>query len=180
MFGEINGVAALLKDYAPCAEFIHCVAHRIALASKHALASEGAEVEAALEEVLPKLYNITNKSDTRSDKQAKYQDEFGEPHNGFIKSGDTRWLSRQQAAARALEQIHSTIGLVDDLSGERGCSTDMAFLHEKMHELDTVALIHILPGILLLPANLCKTFQLKDICVSRASVLCDEHGAGNG
>ena len=61
MFGEINGVAALLKDYAPCAEFIHCVAHRIALASKHALASEGAEVEAALEEVLPKLYNITNK-----------------------------------------------------------------------------------------------------------------------
>jgi len=115
MFGEINGVAALLKDYAPCALFIHCVAHRLALASKHALAEEAGPIEAIVDDVYSKLYGLTNKSDVRAKKQRVLQAEFTEPQNGFIQPGDTRWLSNVEAADRVLQEIHSSIGLVRPL-----------------------------------------------------------------
>ncbi len=165
MMGQFNGVQALLKEYAPFGLFIHCVAHRIALVSKHSVAIEGAAVECFLNDVLPKLYKLTNKSDTRTGQQRSLQAEFDEPENGFIQAGETRWLSNQQASERLEQERDSTICLVDKLAAEPNCTADITFLQQKMHELNTIALIHIVPKILLIPANMCRQFQAKDICV---------------
>eukprot|EP01045_Picozoa_sp_COSAG04_P012366 COSAG04_NODE_831_length_10013_cov_78.138894_6_plen_177_part_00 len=165
MMGEFNGVQALLREYAPFAIFIHCVAHRIALVSKHSVAAEGAQIESFISDVLPKLYKLTNKSDTRMTLQQSLQAEFEEPENGFVKAGETRWLSNLQASERVKQERDSTICLVDELAAEPSCITDITFLHTKMHQLNTIALIHIVPMIILIPADMCKRFQSKDICV---------------
>jgi hypothetical protein len=178
MMGNVTGVQTQLKSICPWSVYIHCAAHRCALALKSAT-PENAEIEEFIDTTLPALYNSIVNASTRSDFCKEQQVACNEPvskpatdQNGAIlplQLVSTRWLSAAQAAARVREITRSVCATVEKFCDD---STELVALQETLTDATTIALIHVLPDILNLPATFSERMQHRDVMVSHESLVC--------
>ena len=166
MMGAKGGVQALLKEYAPFAEFVHCVCHRAALLSKYAVGDDSNTAIARLHDALAKIYAAFARSSVRLDDLHAFQAEFGEPTLNPKSLAATRWLSSRDAALQAKKIINSLLAKFDSLeqekSGDEEKQAEVSDLKKYIHSAEFVILLHVHYQMLDVQATLATKFQAKD------------------
>ena len=115
MTGCENGVAARLKRHNPFMLSIHCIAHRLALCCADAAADVDYPTEA--EVTINEISAFFNRSGKQTMALAELAKQFEISRTKIVKSGKTRWLSRE-GAVLVLFQLY--IVLCHHLSADQG------------------------------------------------------------
>jgi len=116
MTGCSNGVIQKLRSINPGLVGIHCIAHRLSLAS-----SDSAKDFQILEEVdavLNKLYAYLSRSALRQSELEFWQEEFDLPHLKVLSSCKTRWLSRGNAIKNLLKILPAVTQLLSEADSD--------------------------------------------------------------
>lgn len=100
MMGVNNGFQALLKKDLPSVFVLGCVCHSFALCSSYACA----RLPSYLEEFLRNVCCYFSRSSKRQHEFSMIQEVVHSPKHKILKLSQTRWLSRNQAISRIVEQ----------------------------------------------------------------------------
>ena len=166
MLGVHSGVAAILKEYAPFSEFVHCMAHRAALVSKHAAA--GDEVAIWLHSVLQNLFSRYSRSGKRAEHLHEIQKRYGIKEVNPSGVFEVRWLSCEKAMKYCCEILPS---LFMELEADAKENSDpksreaAAALLAEVLDAKFVCLLYAHTDMVKLQADFSREFQDKDVCI---------------
>ena len=162
MTGRENGVSALLKRKNPCMVSIHCVAHRLALASSQA--AEGINVIVQYQKTLSAIYSHFSHSSVRTEHLAVVQQVLEEPEIKMKKLFEVRWLSFHNAVDAVLRSLTSLIVYFED-AAEKG-DPAAAGIYRAISTYPFLALTHLLGDVLSILTKLSETFQREQLDIS--------------
>ena len=169
MTGKDNGVAAILKrTHCPHMISVHCVAHRLALATSQAAAS--VNVVKRYEKELGAIYSYFKHSASRTNKLAEMQKIFDDPHIQLKKIFEVRWLSFHSAVdsiRRTMVSVMATLE-ADAAEGDPSASG----LLKTMRSYNFICLTNLLTDVLGIITKLSKLFQREvlDFSVIQPSI----------
>ena len=169
MTGKDNGVAAILKrTHCPHMISVHCIAHRVALATSQAAAS--VNVVKRYEKELGAIYSYFKHSASRTNKLAEMQKIFDDPHIQLKKIFEVRWLSFHSAVdsmRRTLVSVMATLE-ADAAEGDPSASG----LLKTMRSYNFICLTNLLTDVLGIITKLSKLFQKEvlDFSVIQPSI----------
>ncbi len=118
MTGRKQGVATLLKRINNNIISIHCVAHRLALATSQA--SESITYLRRFKEILSSLFYFYHNSPVRQAGLTAIQTVLGDPVLRLKQAKDVRWLSHQAAIDALRRSLLSVLISLDREASERG------------------------------------------------------------
>lgn len=100
MMGRHNGVQALLKQVKTTLYVSGCICHNLNLASSHA----AKHIPKTVDDLIRYINSFFCNSSTRRDDLTEFQKFFNSEEHAILKYAPTRWLSRQAAVDRIIEQ----------------------------------------------------------------------------
>lgn len=160
MTGKENGAIAHLKQVSPCLIPIHCVAHRLALASSQAAKSIPRLMR--YQRVLIAVYSYFSHSCIRVHNLHEIQKIVDDPQICYHAIYEVRWLSffaAVQAVKRSIKSLHA---FFEKESEELGDPT-AAGLAKGIAEFMFLAITHLLYDVLNELTRLSKVFQKDSI-----------------
>ena len=161
MVGRRNGVATKLKDRIPHLVAIHCVAHRLALATAHASDSVACIKKYSI--TLQTIYYFFQNSSVRMAHLQEIQQILGDPSLKFKEPKHVRWLSHGKAVTAIRRCLPS---LITTLEQEAVNNPTAAGLVKAVMKYEFVACTFLLSDILPSLNWLSLIFQRKDIYFS--------------
>jgi hypothetical protein len=164
MTGRETGVVVRLRnEFSPYLVGIHCLAHRLALASSDA--ADDVPYVNDFKSHINKLYAYFSTSAVRHSKLEAMHEVMDEPALNLKSSTDIRWLSLNNA----IQAIYRTYGSVVNTLAEEGKSTKNALatgLHKYCTTYIFCAFLCLLVDVLNVLTKLCKTLQGRDFLYS--------------
>ena len=160
MTGKENGAIAHLKQTSPCLIAIHCVAHRLALASSQAAKSIPRLMR--YQRVLIAVYSYFSRSCVRVHNLHEIQKIVDDPQIRYQPIYEVRWLSffaAVQAVKRTIKSLHA---FFEKEAKESGDPT-AAGLAKGISEFMFLAITHLLYDVLNELTRLSKVFQKENI-----------------
>ena len=172
MMGKTGGLAAKLRDkHCPTLLNIHCVCHRLALASTYSVA-DIAQV-GRVETNLRQLWKFLDNSPKRLSVYTKVQEKQKQVHlstdgrkkvtKRLQKACKTRWLSFDKAVKAAYEDLDSILLRLSELADDATADG----LLKKLKSPDWIAALYILTDVLPVLSLLSRTFQKGSINFSQ-------------
>ena len=160
MVGRHTGVATQLKQCSPSLISIHCVNHRLALATAHA--ADHIPYLQRFKTNLRNLFSFYQNSPVRLSGLHAIQALLDDPAIKLKEAKDVRWLSHDAAIASLLHTLPSLIASLEREATERGEPTAEGLLQFVMSHffIATALLLHkVLPHV----SRLSRIFQKEDV-----------------
>jgi hypothetical protein len=163
MTGRENGVAALLKRVNPYLLSIHCVAHRLSLASSQA--ASGITTIAQYRKTLSALYGHFSHSTVKNYELREIQKVLDEPEIKLKKLYDVRWLSFQNVVGTVRRTLTSFFVYFENVVEQEGDATAIG-IHRAITTYSFLALTHFLDDVLSILSKLSLNFQRQNLDIS--------------
>lgn len=170
MVGVHDGVAAKVKRENDAVIAIHCLNHRLALATKDNFESQKALVK--LDSTVTSLYKYYKNSSVRASSLVEVQKILNKAKGTTIKrSGFTRWLSPENAMNSIRKNFHAIIVDLENAavngSSSSGSGPTAADLLKHVKTFNFYRLIHFMCDVLAIISKLTLTFEKRDLDISR-------------
>ncbi|XP_006824225.1 zinc finger protein 862-like [Saccoglossus kowalevskii] len=163
MVGKRTGVATRLKERNPILINVHCVAHRLALASSQAM--DKIKYLHRISTTLQQLYYFYQNSSVRMSGLKEIESVLNEPQIKLKEAKSVRWLSHQRAIDAIRKTLPAVITSLEREAEERGDATAHG-LSIFLKQYNFVAAVHMLSDILPHLTRLSLIFQKKNVDLS--------------
>jgi hypothetical protein len=165
MVGSRMSLLQLLKDRNPFITNVHCINHRLALASRSLIEQIPYLVEYF--QIVSDIHNFFSKSSKRCSMLKEFQSTFDEDELRMVRLCPTRWLSLHSCVDHILRGIQSiNVALMEEASNKKLAPYErkrLVILMDTICSYKFLATTHFLKDILSLTTMLCKEFQ-KENC----------------
>ena len=161
MVGCRGGVATLLKAHVPHLVSIHCVAHRLALATSHA--AESVPYIKKYSKALQTIYAFYHRSSVRVSALHELQSILGDPCLQFKEPKSVCWLSHGRAVTAVRRCLPS---LLASLEHEAADEPTTSGLLKIVGTYEFIACTYFISDILTSVNNLSLTFQKQNVDIS--------------
>lgn len=160
MTGKENGVAALMVAENPYLIPVHCIAHRLALATSQAAKSIPYLVK--FQRYLVSIYSYFRHSTNRVHDLQEIERILEDPTLKYQPVYEVRWMSLHLAVQAVRRTLNS---LITFLENEVASEHDPAArgILEEVRKYEFLATVHLLDDVLLLLTKLSKVFQRENI-----------------
>lgn len=161
MVGNRNGVAAKLREHNAGLLSVHCVAHRLALAT--AQAGNQVPYLKKVKDWLAALWKHFHYSSVRAAGLVEVQRLMNMEELKIVKAGDTRWLSHHASVTTMLRILPALLRALH----MEGAKDPTAYgLHHCIATYSFVAALHLLEQSLVCVTRLSRAFQSADVDLS--------------
>jgi hypothetical protein len=177
--GTDTGVISKIKEKNKFIFNIHCISHRLALATSDIRKYLPYLVEYI--ETLEDVHNYFSRSAKRAIRLAEMQADLDEETLRMVKMCPTRWLSLHQASDRMRKSLQSIVHIVQEdylaeeevnkkkkreSSKKEQPESKLKTLLDSICNYKFIAITYFLSDILSLTTRLCKEFQKDDVSLS--------------
>ena len=165
--GRLNGVAVQLQQDHPGMQWVHCVAHREALAAADAMKSVD-YLKTVAEPTIAGIYRHFSNSPVKEARLHRMQELVDDPHLKLKEPSATRWLSHAFAVSACRKSFAS---IVIELERQATEQHDMAAKGwvKKVKTFRFAATLLLMSDVLPILVRLSKTFQRRQIIYSDVS-----------
>ena len=168
MIGRNAGVSTQLKILNPALINVHCICHRLALASAQA-AGEVTYLQ-KVQEILSSLFSFYNKSAVRTAGLKEMQEMLGDPQLKIKEAKFVRWLSHEKAIATVVRVFPSLLSSLKAEAEDHGSPVALG-LYTLMTKYEFICAMAVLNDMLPHLSKLSLLFQRKHVDFSMISCL---------
>ena len=168
MIGRNTGVSTQLKILNPALINVHCICHRLALASAQA-AGEITYLQ-KVQEILSSLFSFYNRSAVRTAGLKEMQEMLGDPQLKIKEAKFVRWLSHEKAVATIVRVFPSLLSSLKAEAEDHGSPVALG-LYTLMTKYEFICAIAVLNDMLPHLSKLSLLFQRKHVDLSMISCL---------
>ena len=152
-----NGVTGRLQRMNPKLVNIHCIAHRLALATSQA--AEKVNYLKEFQEILTSLYYYFKRSSVRNEKIKSIQEILDEPQMRCKEVHAVRWLS----FFKTLETVYLTWDSLVTYFEQVQDDPTMKGFNKRMTKFEFIATMNMMMDVMPHVMELCLVFQKKDL-----------------